>query len=41
MKETTFTNAAAGIAEAGTYPESALAFTATTVTVTKVGPGFP
>jgi HK97 family phage major capsid protein len=41
MKETTFTNNTAGIAEAATYPESALAFTATTLTVTKVGTWIP
>lgn len=41
MKETTFTNAAAAIAEGGTYPESALAYTPQTATVKKVGTFIP
>jgi HK97 family phage major capsid protein len=41
MRETTFTNAAAGIAEAATYPESALAYTPVTATVTKIGTFIP
>lgn len=41
MQETTFTNSAAGIAETGTYPESALAYTPVTATVTKIGTFIP
>lgn len=41
MEETTFTNNAAEIAEAGTYPESALALTEKTSIVRKVGTWLP
>jgi HK97 family phage major capsid protein len=41
MEETTSTNAAVEIAEAGEYPESALAFTPRTVNIRKIGTRVP
>jgi HK97 family phage major capsid protein len=41
MQESTFTNNAAEVAEAGTYPESALAYTEVTATVRKIGTWIP
>ena len=41
MRESTFTNAAAAIAEGGTYPESALAYEPVDAPVTKIGTYIP
>lgn len=41
VRETTFTNSAGAVAEAGPYPESALAYTVITVYPTKIGTVLP